>query len=52
VDKWLARMALQTEVRGSLTVVLRKTGRSRKDPSEFRKGGGEFMMETAVGGDG
>ena len=46
VDKWLAKMALQTEVKGSLTMIL---AQQREDGTalegyfpEFRKAGGEL----------
>ena len=56
VDKWLARMALQTEVKGSLTVVL--VQRLEEVPGvlegslpEFRKAGGELKIETEIAAD-
>jgi hypothetical protein len=56
VDKWLAQMTLQTEVKGNLTVVL--VQRLDEGPGvwegslpEFRKAGGELKIETEVAAD-
>jgi hypothetical protein len=51
MDKWLARMAVQTEVKGGLVVILARWPedepiRERCLP-EFRKAGGELRIETA-----
>ena len=55
VDKWLARMAMQTKVKGSLTVILAqwsedKPSQERYFP-EFRKVGGKLRVGTAGGDD-
>jgi hypothetical protein len=56
VDKWLARTTLQTEVKGSLTVVLAQ--KPEEGPGfwegslpEFRKAGGELRIETEIAAD-
>jgi hypothetical protein len=52
IDKWLARMTLQAEVKGSLVVIM--VQRPEDWPvwegslPEFRKSGGELTIETVV----
>jgi hypothetical protein len=56
VDRWLAKMALQTEARGGLAVVM--TQQSEGGPAwegslpEFRKAGGKLKIETKATVDG
>ena len=54
VDEWLARMVVQTEVEGSLTVILEQ--RPEDEPvleeclPEFRKAGGEVRIKVTADG--
>jgi hypothetical protein len=56
VDRWLVKMALQTEVRGGLVVVMAQPseGGTAWEGSlpEFRKAGGELKIETKATVDG
>lgn len=56
MDRWLARMALQTEVRGGVVVVMAQPSEGgpawEGSPPEFRKVGGELKIETKATVDG
>ena len=50
MDEWLARMAMQVEVKGRLTVILARWPKDepvwRRYFPEFRRAGGELRMKT------